>query len=428
MYYENTPIDYEPPFFQAARAFDYTSLPVKIDVGTVETPFHQLSLNVKTTVGLVEDDEDEQDDTEEFQTEQNSQALIAAVNSTDDEDDSPIKQSPQQLRSKSTQVAADSFDVRNQLRFYKQFLITNYSFQKQKPIPSNEDLQKKIIRLIERQGSLSIDEIAEKIEGTPMRLIRDSVERLRARGLIVRNSFDKFTINQSTSKKSQSESVFDFPSTSNSASINSSSTSDRYKSTTGTEAATKEKPLKSSKKTGSSDAKKQTSKTLENSKSKIDQTTQIGFIEFEKLSSEMQTLYKRAVEFTMINEAISVMKIKDELCISVRLAKELVQRLEDEKIVSKSKIGKGLNFFLFFQLKSNWIGYIKDAKLMWFKLVKLCYRLVIDQVVIIQQQRQQRNQQAKEAVQLTIKSQSPKIQSFKMINLLQNVLLLVVIE
>ncbi|KAL0213311.1 hypothetical protein RCL1_006937 [Eukaryota sp. TZLM3-RCL] len=53
-YYDDvTPADYEPVFFRSAtfdEAFNYVSKPLKLEIGSVTTPYHSLGLKIKTAI------------------------------------------------------------------------------------------------------------------------------------------------------------------------------------------------------------------------------------------------------------------------------------------------------------------------------------------------------------------------------------------
>ncbi|KAL0210898.1 hypothetical protein P9112_009196 [Eukaryota sp. TZLM1-RC] len=52
-YYDHTPADYEPVFFRSAtfdEAFNYVSKPLKLEIGSVTTPYHSLGLKIKTSI------------------------------------------------------------------------------------------------------------------------------------------------------------------------------------------------------------------------------------------------------------------------------------------------------------------------------------------------------------------------------------------
>lgn len=51
MYTENTPVDYEPPLFAQTRMEDmcwFDEKPLRVSAGTVSTPYHQLSMSIRT--------------------------------------------------------------------------------------------------------------------------------------------------------------------------------------------------------------------------------------------------------------------------------------------------------------------------------------------------------------------------------------------
>lgn len=60
LYYDKvTPVEYEPKYFKQAtweEPFVFDSSPVKIKVGEIATPYHTLSMRLRTTVDLFEDD------------------------------------------------------------------------------------------------------------------------------------------------------------------------------------------------------------------------------------------------------------------------------------------------------------------------------------------------------------------------------------
>jgi len=63
LYYDKiTPVDYEPKYFKHAtweEPFAFDTSPVKIKVGEIRTPYHALSMRLRTTVDLFEDEEDQ---------------------------------------------------------------------------------------------------------------------------------------------------------------------------------------------------------------------------------------------------------------------------------------------------------------------------------------------------------------------------------
>lgn len=59
MYTSNTPIEYEPPLFRKARAEEiawFSEKPTRVSTGTVTTPFHHISMSIRSTQGRAEQD------------------------------------------------------------------------------------------------------------------------------------------------------------------------------------------------------------------------------------------------------------------------------------------------------------------------------------------------------------------------------------